>query len=144
MSWSTVSLTAHRQLSAQQCWTGTNSKSLAGTLEVHRDGQLTQSCFFLLCFNSHLPLTAVLQVHLDVADSYRMSVRICTAVTHQLYLTVGSNNKSSPVAEVGNCLATIDIGQKVWAAVPISVGELGLRLTQCDQDRGLPPYQVMS
>jgi len=69
MSWSIVSLTAHQQLSAQQCWTGTSNKSLAGTLAVHHDGQLTQSCFFLLCFNSHLPLTAVLQVHLDVADN---------------------------------------------------------------------------
>jgi len=30
------------------------------------------------------------------------------------------------------------------AAVPISVGELDLHLTQCRLGRGLPPYQVVS
>ena len=33
-------------------------------------------------------------------------------------------------AEMGDRLATIDMGQKVGAAVPLSVGELGSHLTQ--------------
>jgi len=51
-------------------------------------------------------------------------------------------NKNSAVAEMGERLATIDMGRKVGAAVPISVAELGLHLTQCRLDQGLPPYQV--
>ena len=42
-------------------------------------------------------------------------------------------------------LATIDMGRKVGAAVPLSVrGELRPHLTQCGLGRGLPPYQVTS
>ena len=37
-------------------------------------------------------------------------------------------------------LATIDMGRKVGAVVPLSVGELGPYLTQCRRGRGLPPY----
>jgi len=55
-----------------------------------------------------------------------------------------SENKSSAVAEMGNLLATIGMGRKVGAAVPLSVGELGPYLTQCRLSRGLPPYQVVS
>ena len=41
-------------------------------------------------------------------------------------------NRSSAVVEMGDRLATIDIGRKVGAAVPLSVGEeLGPHLTQC-------------
>jgi len=54
------------------------------------------------------------------------------------------NNKSSAVAEMGDRLATIDMGQKVEAAVPLSMGELGPHLTQCCLGQGLPPYQVAS
>jgi len=54
------------------------------------------------------------------------------------------SNKSSAVAEMGDCLATTDTGQKVGAAVPLSIGELGPHLTQCCLSRGLPPYQVAS
>ena len=32
---------------------------------------------------------------------------------------------------MGDRLATIDMGLKVGAAVPLSVGELGLHLAQC-------------
>jgi len=47
---------------------------------------------------------------------------------------------------MGDRLAAIDIGRKEQgAAVPLSMGcELGLHLTQCVLDRGLPPYQVAS
>jgi len=37
-------------------------------------------------------------------------------------MTILSNDKSSAVAEMGDRLATIDIGRKVGAAVPLSVG----------------------
>ena len=54
-------------------------------------------------------------------------------------------NKSSAVAEMGDRLVTIDMGRKVGAVVPLSVGgELGPHLTQCGLDRGLSPYQVAS
>ena len=51
-------------------------------------------------------------------------------------------NKSSAVAEMGDCLAATDMHRKAGAAVPISVGELGPHLTQCGLRRGLPLYQV--
>ena len=54
------------------------------------------------------------------------------------------SNKSSAVAEMGDRLATIDMGRKVGADVPLSVGELGSHLTQYRLRRGLPPYQVLS
>jgi len=44
---------------------------------------------------------------------------------------------------MGDRLATIDMGQIVGAAVPLS-GELGPDLTQCGLGRGLPQYQVTS
>ena len=47
-------------------------------------------------------------------------------------------NKNSAVAEMGDRLATIDMGRKVGAAVPLSVGELGPHVTQCRLGRGQP------
>jgi len=44
---------------------------------------------------------------------------------------------------MGDRLATIDMGRKVGAAVPLS-GQLGPHLTQCRLGRGLPSYQVAS
>ena len=38
----------------------------------------------------------------------------------------------------------IDMGRKEGAAVRLSQGELGLRLTQCGLGRGLLPYEVAS
>jgi len=56
-----------------------------------------------------------------------------------------SVNKSSAVAEMGDRLATIDIGQKVGGLLcPFRVGELGPHLTQRRLGRGLPPYQLAS
>jgi len=44
---------------------------------------------------------------------------------------------------MGDRLATIDIGRKVGgAAVPLSLEELGLHLTQWRLGRGLSLYQV--
>jgi len=55
-------------------------------------------------------------------------------------------NTSSAVAEMGNCLATVDMGQKVGGVrcAPFHGGELGPYLIQCRLGRGLPPYQVAS
>jgi len=55
--------------------------------------------------------------------------------------------KSSAVAEMGDRLATIDMGRKEGgAAVRLSDGggEAGPHLTQCRLGRGLPPYRVAS
>ena len=54
-------------------------------------------------------------------------------------------DKCLAVAEMGNCLATIDMGRKEGVtAVAIRGGELGPHLIQCGLGRGLPPYQVAS
>jgi len=50
--------------------------------------------------------------------------------------------KNSAVAEMGDCLATIDMGRKLGDC-PV-LGELGPHVTQCLQGRGLPPYQMAS
>jgi len=47
-------------------------------------------------------------------------------------------NKSSPVAKRGDRLTTINMGRKVGAAVPLSVGQLGSHQTQSGLGRGLP------
>jgi len=52
-------------------------------------------------------------------------------------------NKSSAVAEMGDRLATIDMGRR-GAALSLSVGELGTHLTQCLLGCSLPPCQVVS
>jgi len=64
-----------------------------------------------------------------------LSIRsfICKYFTIGLVIT--NSNKSSAVAETGGRLATIDMGQKVAAVVPLSVGELGPHLTQCRLNR---------
>jgi len=58
---------------------------------------------------------------------------------------LGGHNysKSSAVAEVGDRLATVDMGRKLSGRSPFVVGA-GPHLTQCRLGRGLPPYQVAS
>jgi len=55
-------------------------------------------------------------------------------------------NNSSAVAEMGDRLVTIDMGETIWSEkwglLPLSEGELGPHLTQCRLDRGLSLYQV--
>ena len=55
-------------------------------------------------------------------------------------------NKSSAVYQMGDRLATIDMGRKLGGVPLFSRGgaELGPHLTQCRLGRGLPPYQVAS
>jgi len=47
---------------------------------------------------------------------------------------------------MADCLATIDMGQKLGggALPPFREGELGTHLTQCRLGRGLPLYEVAS
>jgi len=55
-------------------------------------------------------------------------------------------NKSSAVDQMGDRLATIDMGRKL-GGVPAFFrkgAELGLNLTKCGRSRGLPPCQVSS
>jgi len=51
-------------------------------------------------------------------------------------------NKSSAVAEMGDSLATIDVGRNLGAVPLLRVGELGPHLKQRRLGRGLPLYQV--
>jgi len=60
------------------------------------------------------------------------------------FITKYMYNYSSAVAQMGDRLATIDMGQKVGAAVHLFGGDLGPHLTQCCLGRGLPLYQVVS
>jgi len=54
-------------------------------------------------------------------------------------------DKSSAVAEMGNRLATIDMGRKVGRGCCGGAGSpLGHHLTQCGLGRGLPLCQVAS
>ena len=60
-------------------------------------------------------------------------------------LTINSHYKSSAVAEMGDRLATIDMGRKVGSGYCGGTGSpLGHHLTQCGLGRGLPLYQVTS
>ena len=61
---------------------------------------------------------------------------------------VANEDKSSAVAEMGDRLATIDMGRKVGGGGLLNSfpwGKLDLHhLAQCQLDRGLPPYKVAS
>jgi len=59
-----------------------------------------------------------------------------------IWLTDDGSNRSSAAAEMGDRLATIDMGRKVGGYCALSVGQLGPHLTECRL--GLPPYQVAS
>jgi len=79
-----------------------------------------------------------------VVDSHPLLTGCGTIVSYVNLLPLSRLYKSSAVAEMGDRLATIDMGRKVGGAVPLSVGEPGPYLTQCRLGRGLPPYQVAS
>ena len=55
-----------------------------------------------------------------------------------------SYNKCSAVAEMGDHLATIDMGRKLGALSLFGEGSWVTNLTQCHLGRGLSPYQVSS
>jgi len=57
-----------------------------------------------------------------------------------------SARKSSAAVEMGDRLATIDMGRKSGEGLlcPFPWGELGPHLTQCRLGRHLPPYHVVS
>jgi len=56
-----------------------------------------------------------------------------------------SDNKSSALAEMGDRSAVIDVGRKVGAAVPLSMGGAGSSAnTMSPSPRPIPPYQVAS
>ena len=69
-----------------------------------------------------------------------ISVIVMPVIGIHKHLFAKSVNKSSAVAEMGDCLATIDMGRKL-GAVPLFEGELGPHLTQSGQGRGLPACQ---
>ena len=50
-------------------------------------------------------------------------------------------NKSSAVAQMGDRLATVDMGRKIGELCPLW-GKVDPHITQCGLDRGLPSYQV--
>jgi len=53
-------------------------------------------------------------------------------------------SKSSAVAEMGDHLATIDIGRKVGGYSAPFRGGSCVPIKKCRLGRGLPPYQVVS
>jgi len=77
----------------------------------------------------------------------RLTVRSAAATqSSSHFITDNKHMWSSSAAEMGDRLAPIDMGRKVGAdvALPFFGGGLGLYLTQCPLDGGLPPYQVSS
>jgi len=76
-------------------------------------------------------------------DLISVSVCACTSTRTSQKRRDQTSHKSSAVAEMGDRLATIDMGRKVEGCAPFR-GELGPYLTQCRLGRGLPPYQVAS
>jgi len=78
--------------------------------------------------------------YVDAAYCYRPCSVVCPSVCH----STEPYNKSSAVAEMGDRLATRDIGRKEGAAVPPLEGVLGLHLAQCGLGRGRPPCHVAS
>ena len=49
-------------------------------------------------------------------------------------------DKCSTVAEMDDCLATMDMGRKEGAALPLSGRGLGFHLTRCGQERSKLQY----
>ena len=72
------------------------------------------------------------------------SVRRCVLsyIRFAIILSSYTINKCSAVTEMGDRLATIDMGRKLRGCAPL--GQLGPLLTQCGLRRGLPSYQVAS
>ena len=68
----------------------------------------------------------------------------CISYLVLIFLRILSANncyKCSAVAEMGDCLATIDMDGKLRSYAPLGRSSY---LTQCGQGRGLPPCQVSS
>jgi len=59
-----------------------------------------------------------------------------TFIHHEGSTKASTRNKCSAAAEMGNRLATIDMGRKLGSRAPFYGGELGLHLAQCGLDRG--------
>ena len=77
------------------------------------------------------------------------TMNTATAVTRTLTVTMcillqcdGNRNKCSAVAEMGDRLATIDMGRKLGGYVPFGAAGVDRHVTQCRLGRGLPSYQV--
>jgi len=58
--------------------------------------------------------------------------------------SVGNIVRTLTRAQMGDRLATIDMGRKWGGAAVGAVSPLGPQLTQCSLGRGLPLYQVAS
>jgi len=59
-------------------------------------------------------------------------------------LLLRTSNKSWVVTEMGDRLATVDIGRKEWGCCAPFRGAAGPHLTQCGLGRDLLPYQMAS
>jgi len=86
--------------------------------------------FCLLITKHHQKLFSLYQWYTKLNDS-GMLVLIKMLLSHPVL------NKCSAVAEMGDRLATIDMGRKV-GAVPLFKSSWVPHLTQCRLDRGLP------
>jgi len=71
-------------------------------------------------------------------------LRIGAAELISAYKTSVAFNKSSAVADMGDRLATVDMGRKVGRTAVGDWVPIGSHLTQCGLGRGLPLYQVAS
>jgi len=83
--------------------------------------------------------------HLFMLQIEYRGLSVCRSVPYVCH-TSEPCNKSSAVAEMGDCLAIVDMGRKLEGCMcPLfGSGELGPHLTQCRLGRNLPPYSVAS
>jgi len=113
---------------------------------------------FQLCLYSHslvFKLSPFCAQHVNIPPRHRhksLGTGGQVPIQNLEWLTLMQNvpkfsNKSSTVAEMGDCLTIIDMNLKMGASqhlCPFPWGELGLHPTQCRLGRGLPPYQMVS
>jgi len=84
---------------------------------------------------------AVSQTHMDGSVAFARW-RQCTP--HACTLPQPGKYNNSAAVDMGDRLATIDMGRKLGVVPPFGRGELGPYLAQCGLGRGLPPYRVAS
>jgi len=106
-----------------------------GSYEV-KQGSMETFCSFI-----PLPIQLTWRLTCQESDSVKIGSTVLSVEVSKIWghSERKKTNKSSAVAEMGDCLATIDMGQKVGAAellCPFRWGELGLHLTQCRLGRG--------
>ena len=92
----------------------------------------------------HIPPPAIAVEAAHFHEPTQNNEQVFSAIADLCTAVMCSKRKSSAVAESDRARANRAQIGGTGAAVPLSVRELGLHLTQCRLGRGLPQYQVVS